>query len=438
MLFKAKDNKVIILGINEFTISLANNLSKNHEVIMLDKDELDNNYNVDAIIGKIERDLLTTLKEYKVKDISLFIAMTKNEEYNLFATQLAGEYGAENTIAMVFNPQYVNISSVNYIFSPYQLIINMTNSLVKETRLRNIKNLIPGKVSVTDFIVNTNDSFVNTRVKNFKLKDSKIIAVKRNGNTITPYADMKLLPSDIIYVLYKKGMVSNIIKQLWKKGKINKRVFIIGGNELAFIQAQYWYNIFNSVIVIESNLEKCNSLAERCDNILILHGEGIERNLLLDEGLTNDSIILAFDDNDFHNILTSYSAKKFGCKRVITLLNNNRYKEIASTLGLDNIISIPEIVSKHLLSHNKSKSNINKHFLGDDVYTSKILLNKKSLIVNKKISEISNKKNIIIGVVIRNNKAIIPEDDFIVKEADTIFIFFNKNMEIELYNIFRK
>jgi len=362
MLFKRKENKMIILGINEFSINLANNLSKDHEIIMLDIEEFDHNYNVDAIIGKIERDLVTTLNEYNIENISLFIAMTKNEEYNLFAAQLAGEYGAKNTVAMVFNHKYMNITSANYIFNPYQLVINLTNSLLKETRLRNIKNLIPGKVYVTDFIVSSNDSFVNTKVKNFKLKDSKIIAIKRNGNTITPYSDMKLLPSDIIYVLYKKGMVSNVIKQLWKKGKINKRVFIIGGNELAFIQAQYWYNIFTSVIIIESNLEKCHDLANRTDNILILHGEGIERNLLLDEGLSSDSIILTFDDNDFHNLLSSYSAKKFGCNRVITLLNNFRYKEMATVLGLDNIIIIPEVISKHLITYNKSKTILNKYF----------------------------------------------------------------------------
>lgn len=439
MLFKPKENKMIILGINEFSINLANNLSKNHEIIMLNIDEFNHghNYNVDAIIEKVERDLLTSLNEYNIKNISMFIAMTKNEEYNLFAAQLAGEYGAKKTIAMVFNPKYMNLTSVDYIFNPYQLVINRTNSLVKETRLKNIKNLIPGKVNVTDFIVSTNDSFVYTKVKNFKLKGSKIIAIKRNGNTITPYDDMKLLPSDIIYVLYKKGMISNVIKQLWKKGKINKKVFIIGGNELAFMQAQYWYNIFTSVIIIESNLEKCHDLAKRTDKILILHGEGIERNLLLDEGLTNDSIILAFDDNDFHNLLTSYSAKKFGCKRVITLLNHYQYNQMANILALDNVILIPEIVSRHLISHNKSRSIINKHFLGDDVYTSKVSVSKNSFIVNKKILEIINRKNIIVGVIIRNHKVIIPDEDFIIKEADIVFIFFNKNMETELYNIFR-
>ncbi len=146
---------------------------------------------------------------------------------------------------------------------------------------------------------------------------------------------------------------------------------------------------------------------------------------------------MAFDNNDFHNLLSSYSAKKYGCKRVITLLNNYRYNEMANILGLDNIILMPEIVSRHLISHNKSRSIINKHFLGDDVYTSKILVGKKSFIVDKKVSEIINRKNIIVGVIIRNHKVIIPDDDFLIKEDDIVFIFFNKNMETKLYNIFR-
>lgn len=438
MLFNKNEGRLIILGANELSFNLANRLSSRFDIIILDIDKSTSNYQVDAIVANVGNDLLSTLLEYDIENTSIFIAMTWNEEYNLFTAYLAEKYGVAETIALVINPVYTSLESASYIFNPYQLIINKANTLIKESRLRNIKDLVPGKVNITDFTVESKDKLAFKKIRDIKIKDSLIFAIKRNSKTIIPDENIKLLPDDIVYMLYRKGMISNIIKGLWEKNKINKNVFIIGGKELGYMQAESWLNIFKNVTIIESNYERCHELANMIDKVLVLHGEGIEKELLIDEGLNDESIILTFDNNDFHNLLSSYSAKKFGCKNVITLLNNSRYNEIANILNLNNIISLPELVTGHLLLHIKLKKIIkNKNYLYDELYTSSLIIKNKSLILNKKISQIENKKAIKVAVIIRNNNVIIPDGDLKLNARDKVFLIFNKDMERDIYNIFK-
>ncbi|MFW6287154.1 MAG: NAD-binding protein [bacterium] len=439
MLFKKNEKRLIILGANELSINLANKLSKNFDIIVLDVNNSANNFQVDAIVVSIENDLLNTLIQYEIEKTSIFIAMTMNEEYNLFTAYLASNYGAAETIAMVFNPVYMNLESANYIFNPYQLIINKTNTLLKETRLRNIKGLIPGQVNIIDFTVKDNDTFTYKKIKNVNIKDSLIFAIKRNSKTLIPDRDVKLLPGDIVYLLYKKGMISRIFKGLWESGKINRSVFIIGGKDLGYMLAQSWCNIFRTVIIIESSIKRCHELANIMENVLVLNGEGTERELLIDEGLNNESIFLTYDNNDFHNLLSSYSARNYGCKNVITLLNHNKYSETAKILNLDDVISMPDLVTKHLLLHIKLKKILKqKNFLIDDLYSTSIYIEEESSLIKKKIEELDNKGVIKVAVIIRHNKVIIPESDNVLYAGDKVFLIFNKNMEREIYNIFEK
>lgn len=435
MLYKKKDNKMIILGINELSLAFARKYSNSYDIVMIKEDETTEKTEVDVIITPIVNDILDTLLKNEL-DNAFFLALTENEEFNLFTACLAHEYGARETIALVSNPNYMNLSSASYIVNPYQIIIDKIESLIKETRLRNIISLIPGKVKVIKFILNKKDHFAYKKVKDIKINDGLIFAVKRKEKMIIATDDIELIPDDSLYILFKRGMLSVIFNQIFKKVKIRNKVFILGGNELGYLQAVSLKNIFNSVILIEPDINNCHKLARKSEDIIILHGEGTEKKMLLEEGLTNNSILLALDNDDYHNLLSSYQAKTLGCNNIITLLNYNKHVEIAELLGLNNIISLPQVVTDHLYNYIKIGHKINKLFLGSDVYTAKIRIKPDSKVVNKKINELKYKFIFLIGVIIRGNKIIIPDRSEYIFQGDEVLLFFYKNMETRIYNIF--
>lgn len=419
---------MIILGINEFSITLARKYSHNYDIVIIKRDESIDELEIDAIIAPMDTDITGTL----LKD-SIFMALTENEEYNLFASSLAGEYGARKTIAFVYNPDYLSLSSADYIISPRQILYDRINCMIKEIKLRNISNLIHGKINVIEYTLEKGDPCVHKKAKDIELKDGMIFSINRSNKTILPNEDIELLAGDRLYILYRKGMFSNIFKQLFASGRIRKKVFIIGGNE---ILAENLKNIYSSVIIIETDISICHRLARKSEGIIILNGKGTEKNLLLNEGIDENSIFLAVDRDDYHNLLSSYQARSLGCNNIITVLNSEKNMEIAEILGLSNVISFPQLVTEHLSSCLKTASLDNKYFLFQDFFAAKIRIKADSSVVYHKIRKLNNNADFLIGVILRGRQLIFPDQDELIMPGDELLIFFYKNMEKRIYNIF--
>ncbi|AZO95360.1 NAD-binding protein [Halocella sp. SP3-1] len=432
MLFKTKSNKIIILGIDKNSQILADYLSKKNDIIILDK-----NYSkypdIDVFFDNFDNGLVEILKKHNIADVYSFIAMTDNNEYNLFAAELAKNMGADKTICLTSNSCYLEIkSNIDLIINPYQVIIDYLSYLLKETRLVNIMNLIPGKINISSIKVVNDDSFSYIRVKDIELIDTLIIAIKRQHRTFVPQPETKIYPDDLIYILFKKSIINNLFG-LFNRYKKKRRLFIIGANQLARLLIKGWKKLFEPIIIIDPDLAKCNKFADEFDNILILHGEGTDTQLLSEEGLNTKSILINLSDNDFANLLGSYSSKKYACQNVYTIINNHKHCKIAELLNLENTISVPEVIKDYLSDFINSSQRINKYFLGDEVYTTELRINNKH---NKKVKDYKLPSGIIIGLIIRDNEYIIPDGESLLKKDDRLIIFFNKKNEIKLHNKF--
>lgn len=104
--------RIIIAGAFAIGSYLAKLLSRNkQEVVLMDQDE--------EKLGKlaIDYDLLTmhasatsirSLKEARVEDTDLFIAVTPDESYNMTACGLAKALGAKKTVAKIDSSEYVD------------------------------------------------------------------------------------------------------------------------------------------------------------------------------------------------------------------------------------------------------------------------------------------------------------------------------------------
>lgn len=437
MLFRYKNKKILIIGINHLSLFFAKTLSKNKDVILLDKNYKENFNEMDLLIERIDEDLLTSYQKLAFSNLSHIIAMTDNDEYNLFACSLAKEYSTIKTMAMNKSMAYNNLLYADLIFNPYQIVMDQIDGLINETRFKYIKNFIPGKINIGELIIKNGDSFLKKKIKDIKLKEGLIIAINRNNKTIIAEAELEVLTGDKLYIIYKKGKIGKVLKGIWPRTKIKNKIFIIGGNDLAFIQAKRLQEIYDTVTIIEPDLEICNKLAEKADDLLILHGEGIELKMFLDEGLEKSSIILSLDNNDFHNILSSYLLKEKGYKNIITLLNNDRYKNLSKSLELEQTLLLPDLISKHLNFYINSAHNFDKLFLGKNIVISKIEVKKRSSVINKKIGYLHKKKGFLISVIIRDNQIVLPYDSLSLQEEDQLLVLSYKEMDYKIYNIFK-
>lgn len=369
MLFNKGDKTIVIMGDNKITVSIARILSKNNDVVLISKDPLllENNRALDVeFIVSSNKGLFSIMDNIGFKKSDIFLSLTASDEFNLFASYLAKNKGADKTVSLVNNNSYLELEAgdwVDLIFNPNQILTDLISVLLKDTRLINIKNLIPGKVDVTQVTVTPGDKLSYLKIKNIDFNNGIIVAIKRGNKYIFPDPELPLYPDDRLFILYKRGMVSKLLKNFIKKRHSKKKIFILGGNKLSVSLVKAWEGIYKRLIIIEPDLNQCNHLAEKLEDILILHGNGVDLNLLREEGLDKDSIYVGSSLGDLSNILGSYIAMKTGCTEVVTVLHNPVYKGVANILGLKMVISLPEQIAKYVSNYLSSGEDINPPYI---------------------------------------------------------------------------
>lgn len=438
MFFKNRSSRIILLGLNELSINLARRLSRDNDLIILDENTDDKLELVDAdiMIEEMEEGLITTLKRCQVDSASFLLAVSENDEYNLFTASLVKNMGVRRSAALVQKMEYTAINSeVDLIFNPYQIIFDKISTMIKETRLQAIKNLVPGKVDLSQIIVRNEDAFSYVKIKNLAIDGCIITAINRNDRILLPEPDLQIYPGDTLYILYRRGMIDQLLK-LFKRKKVKKRLYIFGGNEFCLTLARLWKNLFQSVVVIEPDIERCNLLAEKLENTLILNGDGTDLSLLKEEGLDQNGVFLAANENDLNNILSSFAAVETGCFRIITLLNETRYREIAGLMKLSDLIVIPDLVAEQLTDLIRAGLKLNRSILGGDIFITQVKLQENNLFKDKKLAEVNLPRGLIIGVIIREKEVIIPDGESMLRANDCLIIFYEKKLEHRIFNIF--
>lgn len=435
MFFNNKTKKVVILGLNEISLNLARRLSSKYDIVIVAEEsqvELDNTYDADVLVETMDNGLVASLKNVGIKETDFFISLTKYNEYNLFSAQLARKMGAKKTIALTNEIEYIDLlPELDLVFNPLQILIDQIQTIIKDTRLLKIKELIPGKINLTRMVLEKDDPLSYIKIKNTNFENGLILAIDRGDKMILPNSDITLEPGDILYIIFKKKMLKNLLK-VFRKNRSKNRVFIFGGGLLGFTLANYWENVFENIILIEPDIDRCNYLAEKMEKPLILKGEGTDLELLKEEGLNKNSIFISVSTNDLHNLLSSYTAKKLGCKNVITLLYHPPHKEISRLLNLSNVFTLADLTGEYLNDFLRKGVNFNKHILGKQINATIINIKSESEIVDKKIIDINIPKGIVIGLIVRGKEIIIPNGENRIKDGDRLYIFYYNYLESKL------
>jgi trk system potassium uptake protein TrkA len=424
MLIKNKKSKVVIVGLNDISISLAEKLSSIYEVNIVYYNNSSNDEmwkELDVTTRKIHSNLSITLKEYNPDNIKAYLSLTSDGEFNMFSTWLANDYGFHNTFAMVRDSSYQKIKdnkSLN-IFNPFQLIINIILTQIEETYWESIKGFLPSNL----FLLKTKITKQNKYSKLINNNNMNPIAIQKGSSTIISFSVSNIEIGDYLYILCKKSFINNF--KLYKKNFLKRRLMIFGGNKFGEEIALFFKNVFNPVIIIEPDHKKCEKLASRLNDPLIIQGEGVNLELLRSEGIKENSIYIASSNDDFHNILSTYGALKLGCQEGFTILNNKKNIGISTILNLNNVITVPQIISRYLSSIINLDLKNGVSLFNNNIFAFLIKVRPSMNIINNTIKQINHSNNITIGAIIRSNRIILPTKEEQIIKNDSLVIFSN-------------
>ena len=107
-----------------------------------------------------------------------------------------------------------------------------------------------------------------------------------------------------------------------------KNTLIIGGGTISYYLAKALSDLKISVKIIDKNKERCEELSEMLPNATIICGDGTDRALLMEEGLSTVESFVTLTNMDEENIFLSLSAKNMTQAKLIAKVNRLPYKDV--------------------------------------------------------------------------------------------------------------
>ena len=436
--------KILILGAGQVGSSLAKYLEsdKENDITIIDKDEanlssLQRHLDIKTISGHAYYPNI--LEEADIKNMDMVIAVTRSDEGNMLACQMAHTlYQVDKKVARIRTAEYLHREElfapdaipIDFVINPESLVTNYIKRVVEEPGAEQVFEFENGLVQLVETRAYAGTPIVGHPIKELHQHLPKtrirIVSLYRSGRAIPAYGDTVIKDGDRVYFVTKKESVSKVLKEFRRLDRAYKNIIIAGGGRIGLNLAKFLEKD-HRVRIIEMNKERVAEIAEQLEDTLVLHGNASDEELLLEEGIESTDLFLALTDSDEINVIVSILAKRLGAHKTVALVKRNVYEDLAEQSDdVDMVISPDQITTSGILAHIRKGDTMMVHSLRQGKAEAIEIIvhgdNKHSDVVGKTVEEINLPEGVVVGSVVRNNEVIMGSRTLVIEEDDHVLI----------------
>ena len=159
--------------------------------------------------------------------------------------------------------------------------------------------------------------------------------------------------------------------------KISKKILIVGGGNIGFNLAKNLEETLDSarVKIIEKNKDRAEFLANELNNTIIINGDALDEEVLIEANLEEAETVLALTNDDEDNLMVSVLVEKFAKdekniedKRTMALINKPNYSLLQNSLKIDDLIDPRMNTVSSILKHIHKGTIENAYTIHDGEY----------------------------------------------------------------------
>ncbi|HRR95948.1 MAG TPA: NAD-binding protein [Candidatus Ratteibacteria bacterium] len=210
-------------------------------------------------------------------------------------------------------------------------------------------------------------------------------------------------------------------------------ILIVGGGNIGYYLAERLSGS-HYVVLIEKKLTVGEEIAGKT-NVMVILGDGCDPQVLKKAGVKKADVVAAVTGNDIDNIIICQLAKDiYNVGRTVAIVNNPKNQIVFTKLGIDVAIDSTAIIAKIIEDEIGWEDFVNLFaFKKGNLSLLRIDLPETSPIINMPIKELNLPEDSVIVAVIRNNKILVPTQDFILREKDEIITITKAGNESDLF-----
>ena len=457
---------IIICGAGRVGFTIAKLLSEQgHSITVIDQSsddiqKINDALDVKAIVGKAT--FPSILEKANANETDMIIAVTRNDEINMLICQIAYSiFNISKKIARIrsqdyLNPKFTRVYNkenlpIDVIISPE---IEIARSIQRKLEAPGALDSVPfadNQIRLLEILIKDNCKLINSKLNELTNKfpnlDANIIAITREDKSFIPKKTDMVKEKDKIYVIINSSQMGETLEAFGHTEKISKKILIIGGGNIGYNLAKNIEETLEGVRVkvVEKNKLRAEYLANELNNTIVINGDGLDEEVLLEANLDEAETVLALTNDDEDNLMVSVLVEKFAKdkknvddKRTMALVNKPNYSLLQSSLKIDDLIDPRMNTVSSILKHVHKGTIENAYTISDgeyEVIEAEII--ETSELINKELKDANLPDEIRIGAILRDKKVIIPKSDFIFQNDDQIILIVKKDTISVVENLFR-
>ncbi len=440
--------KILICGAGMVGASIARHLAREgNEVTLIDNNpeiiqSINSALDVRAFHGHASHPAM--LEKAGAYEADMLIAVTHSDEVNMVACQIGYSlFSIPTRIARVrdqnyLNPVWQNLYSkdhmaIDFIISPEVEVAQTTLRRLHEPGTVDTIPFMNGHAKVIGMRCTEDCPFLKLPMPLVQQKTShlnmRILGITRDGTFKIPTNKTMLYEGDVLYFVAPPETVRAAVSAFGHQERSAHRVIILGGGNIGFYLANALETEHAGEVrakIIESNKARAEIISMRLGTTTVLHGDALNRDLMTEAGMESAETVIAVTNDDETNIIGSLLAKRFGCDRAITLVNNASYAPLLSNLGVDVVVNPRETTVSGILQHVRRGKICAVHTIADgmaEIIEAEAM--DTSSVVGRAIGELELPKGVVIAALFRHGIMSIPDNEEVIHAGDRVLILAN-------------
>ncbi len=458
---------ILIIGAGRVGTSVAESLvSERNDITIVDTDpqrlrQLQERLDLRGVAGNAIQP--SVLREAGAEDCDLLVACAPLDETNLTVCKVAHDlFNVTTTIARLRSPEFVDGApllsrqggfAVDHVICPEQSVTTYIGKLVEYPEALRIIEFAAGEVTLAGVRAYAGGRLVGHRLDEIPTLvpgiDMRVVGLFRGEQPLPADGAARIEAGDEVVVLARTGAIPDVLGALRERDRPVRRVMIAGGGKVGLRLARALRGRYE-IKLIELDRARCEYLAaELGSDVLVLHGDSTDEDLMADENVDDMDLFLALTSDDEDNIMASLLAKRLGARRVFALINRRAYADLVQGSQIDIAISPAQAVIGELLAHVRRGDVVAVHSLRRGAAEALEVVvrgdRKTCKVAGRRIEEIALPSGAQIGAIVRTihdaedyHKVIVPHHDTVIETGDHVIVFVpRKRMVREIEKLFQ-
>ncbi|NJM82633.1 MAG: Trk system potassium transporter TrkA [Tabrizicola sp.] len=437
--------KVIICGAGQVGWQIARHLSgEKNDVTVVDMNadlvrRATETLDVQGVVGFSSYP--DVLERAGARDADMIIAATHSDEVNMVTCQVAhsvfditrkiARVRAQNYLEPLYSDLYnQDRLAIDVVISPEREVAEAALQRLAAPSTFDTESFMNGRAQLLGIALTEDCPVLNTPLRQlsdlFSTLRAIVVGVRRDDRLFAPEPGDQLLADDQIYVFSHSEDVNRTLEIFGKTTQKQERIVIIGGGNVGLGVARALEARTDRVRakIIEKNRQTAERAADALERTIVLHGDGMDIDMLMEASIDRADAVLAVTDDDKTNLLAAVRAKQAGCPMAIALVNDPTLAPLMSPLDIDAYINPRATTVSSILRHIRHGRVRAIYSIGDaeaEVIEAQVL--STSPISGRLVREIEFPEGVLVGAVMKGDKVLKPMGDLRIDTGDVVALF---------------